>query len=61
MKIQKEIEYVNSHIIENLVKYPISNDQNMSFHSFTTTFSKLQTTQVKYLPELLIMSKSTGT
>ena len=51
MKIQKKIEYVNSHILENTVKYLIPHDLKLPFYSFVTIFSKLQTAQVKYLPE----------
>ena len=46
MKIQKEIEYVNSHIWEKIVKNPISHDQTLHFYSFVTIFSKLQTPQI---------------
>ena len=48
MKIQKEIKYVHSHIL--------SYDLKLTFFSFVTTFAKLQTPQVKYLPELFIVS-----
>ena len=56
MKIQKEIYYVNSHILEDIVKNPKSRDLKLLFYSFVTIFSKLQTAQ-----ELLIVSLSTGT
>ena len=56
MKIQKEIWNVNSHILQNIVKKPISHDLKLPFYSFVTIFSKLQILQVKYLPELFIVS-----
>ena len=56
MKIQKKIEYVNSHILKIIVKKPKSHHLMLPFYSFITIVSKLQTSQIKYLPELLIVS-----
>ena len=49
MKCQKEIEFVNLHILGNIVNKPISHDLKLPFYSFVTKFSKLQTPQVPQL------------
>ena len=61
MKFLKEIEFINSHILEDIVKQPISHDLKLPFYSFVTIFSKVLTPHVKYLPELLTVSLSTET
>ena len=48
IKTQKEIQFVNSYILENTVKQPISHDLlKFHFYSFVTIFFKLQSPQAK--------------